>query len=309
MLKKSFLNPAALAAVLAVQVLVVMVLFWPGKAENTVEVKPLIVLDDSVDRIEISAKGETVVLHKVDGRWQVGEGLMANRQQLDSLLEKLAAVKTGWPAGTRPDAHARFQVTEDNFSRKIHLFAGDQTLYEVYLGSIVNLKQTHIRLASDDNVYAGSIAVYEIPTTLNAWMDTALLRPKGEITEIRSGEFVVAKQDRAWPSEHTKALGEDTEAGEATASFNAQDFAATLNGLRANGVVDDPSELAAVNDPAGDQGFVQAQFEVITSETTHSYELLKKGEAYYLRRDDYPVTFKIGKAQFDTLVLIASAQA
>ncbi len=308
MLNKSFLNPAVLGVVLAVQVLVVAVLFWPGKTENNVEVKPLIVLDDSVDRIEISAKGQTVVLRKVDDSWRVGEGLKANRQQLDSLLEKLAAVKTGWPAGTRLDAHERFQVTEDNFSRKIQLFAGDQSLYEVYLGSIVNLKQTHIRLAGDDNVYAGSIAVYEIPTTLNAWLDTALLRPKGEITEIRSGEFVIAKQDGAWPSEHSQVLGEDPEVGEATATFNAQNFAATLNGLRANGVVDDPSELAA-DGPAGDQAFVQAEFEVITRETTHSYELLKKGEAYYLRRDDYSATFKIGKAQFDTLALIASAQA
>lgn len=314
-----------LGGVMALQVALAALLFWQGNNQAAVTVEPLLTLTNtSITRLELAGDDERVTLLKQGDRWQVGNGLPVESQRVADVLTKLGELKTGWPLATSKSAQQRFEVADDTFNRKVSVYAGDEAVAEVYLGSTVSFKQVHVRAAGDDNIYAGALSTYELPTNVNAWLDTALLQPKGEVQALASGEFTVAKADGAWPGAAGAEAAAVNDAAEApgadaapepleVAAFDPAEFASTLASLRVLGVAEDIAALDAPEVAAGvaadgSDSLQTIAFEVTTADGTHRYELLHKNSQYYVRRNDYNVTFKIAKTQYDQLAAIAAAQ-
>ena len=111
------INRTTLAALLAVQVVVVGVLI-AARSGGIEEPAPFLVYDpDLVDGISVSNSDGSVALAKVDGIWQLDSGIPAARDKAESMTSRLSKSPPGWPVANTGASRERFEVTEDNHQR------------------------------------------------------------------------------------------------------------------------------------------------------------------------------------------------
>lgn len=321
-----------LGAVLVVQAALVAGLYWQQDETVATVNEPLLAIQtDNVNHLIIAGE-QTVNLRKEGQRWQLANGLPVDGARVESLIQKLADLKTAWPVATSADAAERFEVTDEHYQRKISLFNGDDALATVLFGSSPGFNQAHTRIPSSDAVYALKFSIYDAPTQVDSWLDTTLMRPSGEVMAITTGEFTVAKENGAWPmvqapdaevadSEDDKTTAETpvAEAAETTAAadtanakptqggFDAESFVKALTDLRVIGVAQNV-DLDVPDKTEGKQADVatldKIQWTLKTNEGQFEYELIRKEDQYYIRRNDYSETFRIGKSQYESLVKV-----
>lgn len=319
-----------LGGVLAVQVVIAGLLFWQDRGQDTVKVEPLLTLETGeIDRIEMLSDDKSLNLRRERGRWMLPEGLPVDEGKLTGLLDELGELRSGWPVANTDKAHERFKVADDNFRHRLNLFSKDQEAASLIVGTAPGFRQVHVRRAGDQDVYAVDLNAYVIEADAERWLDTALLQPAGDIERVAFDDFVVRKENGEWPmpeSATTPAEGETAEAApedsaedaadadtEAVATdsrpearqpkFDAKAFAKALTEIRVLGLADKQAELDAPEakanaDDEGDQ-LVRFTVSVSTSEGSYTYELLSRGDNYYIRRGDFDATFRVSKPLYD----------
>lgn len=318
-----------LGIVLGLQVLIAAVLFW-GSEESIIAVnEPLLTIDwESVDGVVITnEEGESVNLREEDGQWLMGEGVPIIPTRIVNLLGSLRDLKTAWPVASSESAGERFEVTENKFRRKISLYAGEQALQTVLIGTSPGFNQSHISLPTEEDIFALQFSVFDAPTDEESWLDNTLLRPEGELLSITYGDHTVEKKDGKWPKaekeradtdsasaegepatdEELAAVEAQGESGDKAApkpAFDAARFSAALRDLRVAGLADDVTNSEAeVNDSGGDDQVTSiVTWSVRTDENSYDYELLEKGDQHLIRRSDFPQTFRLSRNHFDSLM-------
>jgi hypothetical protein len=194
-----------LAAVLVVQVILSLVVFWPRSAA-TAEAEPLfpdLNTDDVVALTLVNAAGETIFLEKVDGEWVLPEAdnypVLGDR--VSSLLDKIAGLTTGRLVTRTEASHRRLQVASDEFQRRIDLELADGTQHTLYLGSSPRFGVTHVRVAGQNETYlSDEVAAMDAGATASAWIDTAYVSvPQEEVTAVtlenEQGTFVFSRDE------------------------------------------------------------------------------------------------------------------
>ncbi len=254
-----------LAVLLVVQLLVVAGIWFFG-ASTSGPAADLVSFDRaSITAVEIDDRTDTVRLERTDGRWRIpaADGLPADGSKLDELLDKLAAAKAAWPVATTTSAAERFEVAVENYQRRIRLFAGDQVVFDLKLGTSPGFRKVHARLENSTDVFAITFANYEAPTKQDEWLDKALLQPNGEITRLtRTGAYTLERVDDAWSmldASDDETLNQDA----------ARDLVAKLANLRVLGRAETP--------PAAD-ALPRAEFEVTTESGTISLRFYREGD-------------------------------
>ncbi len=328
-----------LGGILALQLGVIGVLYWHDGGEETVTSKPLLAMErDNVDHLEIVAEDKTLNLRKENDRWVLADGLPADGVKVDNLLNNLGELRAGWPVASSRAAHERFQVSEENAQRRINVFSDDKAVGSLLLGTAPSFKRVHIRNAVDDDVYAVSFDAFEVVADADRWLDTAVVRPAGEIHSIASADFKVSKADGKWPAEAAQSAGpglaqdvsspaadaqkpapdapaaepdavqsaagaETATADAPAAQFDAQAFAAAVKDLRVLGLAGNLAELDAPDKKEGanddKKSLVRFSVTVSTDQGEYIYELLNKDTGYYIRRNDYEQTFRVSKSLYD----------
>ena len=179
-----------LAAVLVVQVILGVVVFWPRSAA-TAEQEPLfpdLNVDDVVSLTVVNAAGETVFLRQVDGEWVLPEAgdYPVLGEQVASLLEKIAGLTTGRLVTRTEASHRRLQVASDEFQRRIDVELADGTEHTLYLGSSPRFGVTHVRVAGQNETYlSDEVSAMDAGATASAWIDTAYVSvPPEEVTAV-----------------------------------------------------------------------------------------------------------------------------
>lgn len=164
----------------------------------------------TVDSIAVSGEGGAITLSRVDGVWQLPDGLPADASKIDRVLDKLADAGGGWPVGTSEAALARFEVTADVHQRRLTLRSDEDTLADLYLGTSPSYQKTHARHASGGDAYAIGFSNYEAELTPSDWLKKSLLQPEGELQAIAredAGWRIAAAED-GWTTEDA-ALNQD----------------------------------------------------------------------------------------------------
>lgn len=165
-----------LAVLLAVQIVVAaIVLVLPAQASNRT-LKPLMtqVTAADVTALTIQEKpNRRVHIAKKDGQWVLPEieDFPVNATKVTELLDKLTAIQVGQPVVTTAAGHARLQVSDDAFVRRVDLATGkgDQTLF---FGSARG-GSSHVRLGGADEVFLTTkLATFDIPADLSSWINT-----------------------------------------------------------------------------------------------------------------------------------------
>jgi len=313
-----------LAGWFAAQVVLAVLLFNVQSREPAGLNEPLLALDsNAIDRIEVSASEGKLELQKIDGQWQVGEGSPVVANRVEDLLKQPEGLRRGCAVATSKEAAKRFEVGDDNAKREVRFFQHDKEVDKVLMGSSPAFRQVHVRKPGDSEIYSVRFDEYQLVTNTDSWLDLELLRPAGDITELKYGEHSVKKIAGQWPAGtpesvaaaapvadlNDEAAAEAESADEAVPSFDSAAFAKALADLTVLGLADNQAELdAPVTEEAvqqDDNKVLNIQWEVTTSEGSYQYQLLStNNDQYYIRRADKDHTFRLSKMQYDALAKI-----
>lgn len=228
------INKTTLGALLGIQIVVVGVLL-AAKSGGIEEPEPFSQFDAaSVDGLTVSNDEGSVSLSKVDGAWQLPNGVPAAAFKVDSVLERFSDAAGSWPVANTAPTRERLEVTEQNHQRHIVVRAGDDTVADIYLGTSPGYRKTHARRAGEDEVYAVGFSNYEAGVKPADWLDRSLLRPKGEVASLRRlPADPVSAEDQPEPSTEADAT-EEQEAVEPVAGFefskNEEDLWTSVDG-------------------------------------------------------------------------------
>lgn len=166
-----------LIVLLVVQAALIAFLYRPGRNVAPVaaslfkdlapgQVTSLTITDDQAKAITLSKK---------EG-WRVDPGdYPADQAKVDTLINKLAAIKSSRLVSQTKGSHARLKVAEADFNRKVELARGDQKSV-FYLGTSPSSKSIHLRLAEAKEVYlANDLAASEVQADRESWWQTRYL--------------------------------------------------------------------------------------------------------------------------------------
>ena len=150
-------------------------------------------------------------------------------------------------------------MTEANYQRQIKLFGdrdGESELAHLYLGTSPGFQRVHASAADSPEVFSIKLSNYELGTSVDAWLDKALLALAEAPTEVTlalmaddealglsAGQQRLRKEDEGW------TLQADTAAVVAADADAAQTYANRYTTLRVTGLADtqaQPAPLATV---------------------------------------------------------------
>lgn len=176
----------------------------------------------------IAAGDEEVALSRGDDGWQLDGGLPADDGKVGEVLEKLARAAAAWPVATSAATAGRFEVTEDNFQRRLVIESTDGETATLYLGSSPGYRRVHARIEGADEVYSIDFSNYEAPADAGQWLDKQLLRPQGDLAVVR--------RDDLWALERSTQEGRWLVDGAAADQDAADKLVGRFEGLSVLGI-------------------------------------------------------------------------
>jgi hypothetical protein len=189
-----------LSALLGLQLLLIAGFLYLD-ASGSSETSPglLEFVAEDVDRLVISGDGEEIELAKGDGGWGFSGGTPADDDKIADVLDKLGALDAPWPVATSEGSRERFEVTAESYQRHVQMFAGEEAVAQLYLGTSPGYRRVHARAADADEVYSIDFSNFEVPLAKDDWLDKDLLQAVGDVTElVREGAWTLSKAEEGW---------------------------------------------------------------------------------------------------------------
>lgn len=192
-----------LSAILALQIAIVVVVYWPrGTAAKAGE--PLfgdLSVDEIVKYSVSDGEGNRINLSKSFGQWMLPDAgdFFADSQKISTVLEKIVAVQTNRLVTRTPASHKRLQVSDEDYQRRVQFEAEDGEKYILYIGSSSGARATHIRVAGQVEVYLSSeLTSWEFGASATDWIDNVYLSVpaadiKAMVLENENGTFEFEK--------------------------------------------------------------------------------------------------------------------
>ena len=168
-----------LSGLLAAQLVLAAVLNLTGEDYGTfqAEEKLLSFNRQAVDGLRIEDGTDSVVLKKQEGKWLLPESgdFPASQPNVKRLLDRLAALEKGWPVAKTRSAAQRFTVEEEQFERKLVLFADDDAQATLYVGSSPGIRKVYVRPGDADDIFAVDFNTWEANAKDDDWIDKGVL--------------------------------------------------------------------------------------------------------------------------------------
>lgn len=170
-----------LAGFLALQVVLVAVIFWPRPVAAPPGGGSLFPgLDASkITALTIrDADGRQVRLARGQDGWVLPQAddypCLATRVQ--PLLDKLVSLKADRLVTQTRASHKQLKVGDEDYQRQIEYELADGTRHKLYLGVAAGYQATHVRAEGSDDVYlASGLSVADAPAQPSGWVDTLYL--------------------------------------------------------------------------------------------------------------------------------------
>ena len=305
-----------LAAVLVVQIVLSVVVFWP-KSQASAESEPLFGDLETGDIVALTitdADDNRVTLRQAAGDWVLldADDYPAQADKITPLREKIAGLTTGRLV-TRTDAsHKRLQVHPGDFVRRIDFETTDGTEQTVYLGSSPRYGTIHFRVDGQSEVYLTSdVTTYDANATAGSWVDTTYLNViqddvTGMTLENGNGTFTFTREGAAGAADGTwtmEGLAADETLDEARVSTLLRN-ATLVNMVRPLGKADQPTygmdePSAVVTLRTGDK---TVTLRVGAKDPDdNSYAVISSESPYYVRVAEYSVKDLVENTRDDLL--------
>ena len=198
------LQNKVLAAILALQAVILVVVFWPRSSGPGIQqfiegleepdVVSVIITDGEGQSIRVNRSPFGCVLPDADD-YPCASG------RLPDFLQRIVPLTTASLVTDTAESHARFNVAEDRFERTIELELANGSRYKFYLGTSPRGRAGHARLAGDNRVYlAPGLSAFDAPVQADRWVDpvyfSAHLDQVTTLTiENASGKITLAKDE------------------------------------------------------------------------------------------------------------------
>ncbi len=165
-----------LAGVLAVQLVIAAVIFVPRVLPSPSAAASLLGTRQAADVAGLAIQeqgGKRVDLAKKNGVWVLpaGDDYAASPDKVTAFVEKLIGLKTDPLVARTANSHARLQVSDTTYVRKVDLTLADGGVTSLYLGSASG-GATHVRVSGLDDVYlARGLNSFEASADMVSWID------------------------------------------------------------------------------------------------------------------------------------------
>ena len=173
-----------LAALLVLQVVLLVVVFWPRSSDaaggklflglEAVNVTAVTISDSDGRSIRLARTPFGCVLPEADD-------YPCEKNRLPDFLTRVEDItKTSLVAETKA-SHARLKVAEDEFERLIELDTAEGERHRLYLGTSPRTGSGHVRAAGQDRVYlAPSLSAAVSPVEASFWVDPSYVKVNPE---------------------------------------------------------------------------------------------------------------------------------
>jgi hypothetical protein len=167
-----------LAVLLAVQIVVGVVVFWPRAAVSEAEAGPLLdgfSANEVVSLTITDSENKQVTMVKGSEGWGLPEAddYPVDGEKVSSLLDKIESLQADRQVTRTESSHQRLKVAQDDFERLIELQLADGDSYQLYVGSSPRASATHVRAGDRPETYlTGELASYDADATAARWIDT-----------------------------------------------------------------------------------------------------------------------------------------
>lgn len=157
----------------------------------------------NINGVSIKNQENEVNVSKEDDIWlqKDFQSFHVPGSKVEDLLSTLANTRIGFPIASSTEAAKRFKVTEDTAETIITLKQNKKPLETLYIGSGSGLRTVHARMQNDDKIYSIELSMNQISSDKNDWIDTSILRAKGEVQEIKTKEFNVQLKNNTWQAD------------------------------------------------------------------------------------------------------------
>lgn len=210
----------SLAGLLVVQAgLVALTWTQCQNAPDIADARPVVdIKAENVTALEVTAKPnkegeepETVRLEKTDDGWiaKSAAGYPADTEKVKKVIDTVLELRIREPMATSEVNHDALRVSDDEYSRKVAVEAGDKKT-AFYLGSGSG-SSLHVRFAGENDVYQGrGASVYAVSSGLQSYIDTKLVEvDKDKLTSVavknEKGTLTFTKDGDAWKLEELPA--------------------------------------------------------------------------------------------------------
>jgi len=173
---------------------------------SSASVTAMIIQDDLDKEIRFTRTEDGWVLPSADN-------FPVNSTQVEDILDKVATFRTNRLIATNPTSHARLEVQNEDFRRKLTLVT-DSGSEEILFGTDGGVNTTHTRRAGDNNVYLTTgLNSWELQPQISSWIDSVYIDIEQDsvirlIITNASGTFEFERGEIDWTY---LGLGEDEE--------------------------------------------------------------------------------------------------
>jgi hypothetical protein len=305
-----------LAGVLALQVVVAVVAFWPRSPAGAAG-EPLFsgVEADQVVWVQIvDQAGGELELERTDAGWTLAgtDGFPCRESAVPDLLGKLLALDTSRLVTETPGSHARLEVAADTFSRKIAFRLEDGTTHTLYLGSSPSYNAVHVRVEGQDQVYLVSgLSATDASVTATTWIDAVYVSLESDqvvalTIENAQGAFAFAKDEAGTWQMDGLASDETLNEGEVSS------LVTRISSVRMQaplGQTEDPAygmgdpQAVVTVETRDEEGATTTQTLVVGAQdaTDNSYVVKASTSPYYVRVTEYTVQDFVQETRTDLL--------
>jgi hypothetical protein len=197
-----------LLGLLVVQLILAAVVFWPRGAggEEGALLLPGLQADQVVALTVTGSDGEGVKLARTEGQWVLPEAgdYPVLEEKVNTLLKAAAELQAERRVTETSGSHARLQVANDEFNRRVEVELADGTRHVLYLGSSPSYGALHVRAEGQDDVYLTSaLTADDAGIDAASWVDPTYFSVPADgvvalTLENANGTFRFAKQGEAW---------------------------------------------------------------------------------------------------------------
>lgn len=307
-----------LAAVLAVQIVLVAVVFWPRPAASVADGESLFagLEAEQITQLTISdATGKHVKFAKETGNWVLPEAddYPCQANKVPEFLEKIFALKTNRLVTQTSTSHKRLKVADADSERRVELELADGTTHRLYLGSSPSYGATHVRAEGQNEVYLASLSASDAGVNASIWVDTLYFSVAQDqivalTLENENGRFEFEKDDDGtWTM---KDLAADETLNENNVKSLAT-RAASVRMLRPLGKTEqddyglkEPNAVVTVETRDGEGNTKSYTIRVGgKSDEDNSYVVISSESPYYVRVSNYTVKDFVERTRDDFLEL------
>lgn len=178
-----------LAGLLALQIVLIAVVFWPGQGANATATA--LFPDTSVDDVQTLTirQGDTSIeLARGDDGWVLpaADDYPANAVTASDTISKVLQIDTRRLVADDTSSHARLEVTEADAQRVVTLETMDGETLTLLVGSSPSFRATNVRREDSNSVYTTSaLQASDLRTDYANWIDTSYMAiPQADVQAV-----------------------------------------------------------------------------------------------------------------------------